>query len=571
MNVNFLGEALLGEEDAERRLQHYLQALQMPDIACISVKLSTIYSQVSTISRDATVQTACDRMELLYRAALRESFRSDSKFVYLDMEEYRDLHLTAQVFQQTLDRQGLQEVRAGIALQAYVPDSYNVLLDLVQWSRARVADGAAPITVRLVKGANMEMERVEASIGGWPQTPYVSKVETDANFKRMLRVLIDAAAEGILQVGVASHNLFDIALALLWGFRTRRDDGGQAIDAMQFEMLEGMANHQRRAIFEAAPKMLLYAPACRREDFLNAIGYLIRRLDENTGPENFLRHTFNLSAESDTWNRLSEGFRESMRIMDSVAAEPRRTQDRHHPPTQPPAASCWQDFVNEPDTDWSLPQHAVWAQEIVDKWREQSGDNATTVPLHIGETHVVADDTPNGQQRSQRTSYDPSRPGVPVCRFTMAGEKDVDAAIDIAALDPCGWRETSWEHRYELLRNAAQLMRQRRGDLIGAMMAEGGKVIQEADPEVSEAIDFTEFYPLTARDYLQRGATPRGVVSVISPWNFPLAIPCGGVVAALAAGNTVILKPASDTVLSAAAISDCLWDAGIPRSAFQMI
>src|SRR3954467_6877518 len=129
MNVNFLGEALLGEEDAQRRLQGYLAALQQPEFEVLSVKISTIYSQISALAREYTVNILSDRLELLFRAAAKAKFtRRDGttvpKFVYLDMEEYRDKELTAEVFMRTLDRRGLEQARAGIALQAYIPDSF---------------------------------------------------------------------------------------------------------------------------------------------------------------------------------------------------------------------------------------------------------------------------------------------------------------------------------------------------------------------------------------------------------------------------------------------------------------
>jgi RHH-type proline utilization regulon transcriptional repressor/proline dehydrogenase/delta 1-pyrroline-5-carboxylate dehydrogenase len=198
MNVNFLGEALIGENEARRRLAVYLAALQQPEIECLSVKISTIYSQLSPIARRHTVAVLADRLELLFRAAARESFtRADGtqigKFVYLDMEEYRDMYLTRDALIAALERPGLEAVRAGIALQAYIPDSFAVLRELAAWSRRRVAAArdrgqqCQPLTVRIVKGANMEMERVEASIMGWPQAPYQTKQETDANFKRMVR------------------------------------------------------------------------------------------------------------------------------------------------------------------------------------------------------------------------------------------------------------------------------------------------------------------------------------------------------------------------------------------------
>ena len=574
MNVNFLGEALIGEEEARRRLAHYLAALQQPEIECLSVKISTIFSQLSPIARRHTVAVLADRLELVFRAAARESFTraegiQTGKFVYLDMEEYRDMYLTRDALIAVLDRPGLETVRAGIALQAYIPDSFPVLCELAEWSRRRVAaarergQACEPLTVRIVKGANMEMERVEASIMGWPQAPYRTKLETDANFKRMVReALRDENAAG-LQIGIASHNLFDIALAMLWADRC----GGLGSSRVQFEMLEGMANHQRRAIFECIQRLLLYAPACSQKDFIHAVGYLIRRLDENTGAENFLRHTFQLDPEGSEFASLAAGFRQSVEAIETVAVIPRRTQDRRRPPSQPPVAAHWSGYVNEPDTDWSLPHNAEWAEEIVACWKPRCGAAATTVPLVIAGEEV-------GHDRPVRSSHDPSRPGAVVCRYREASGADIECAVACAQQDPAGWRSRQPAERHAILRAAAQLMRERRGDLIGAAVADGGKTVAEADPEVSEAIDFTEFYPLTVAElarHEQFEIAGRGVVVVVSPWNFPLAIPCGGVTAALSAGNTVILKPASDTVLPAWMICQCLWDAGVPREALQLV
>ncbi len=566
MNVNLLGEALLGEDEAKRRLQRYLDALRMPEVECVSVKITTIYSQVSPISREHTTRIVADRMELLYRASLRETFQradgtTSSRFVYLDMEEYRDLYLTVDAMFRALDRPGLLGVRAGIALQAYVPDSFGVLQRLLAWSRKRVEAGGVPLTIRLVKGANLEMERVEASMGGWPYAPYASKHETDANYKKMLREVMQPGNAEYIRIGVASHNLFDIALAMLWAGETAM------FPAVQFEMLEGMANHQRRAIFEATRSVLLYAPACRRDEFLNAIGYLVRRMDENTGEENFLRHAFQLEAETPVWEQLAAGFRKALDGMHTVSTEPRKDQDRRQSPTQPPVAAHWSSYVGEPDTDWGVPTNAEWAQAVVAEWQGRAGDAATEIPLVVAGDEVKL-------ERAGRESFDPSRPGMVSCRFSEANADDIDRALACAESDPSGWRKMSDQRRHELLRATAQLMRERRGDLIGAAMLDGGKTFAEADPEVSEAIDFVEFYPLTVqamRDRKSVHSVPRGIVVVVSPWNFPLAIPCGGVAAALAAGNTVILKPASDTVLPAWVIAKCFWDAGVPQEALQVV
>ncbi|MCA9234133.1 MAG: proline dehydrogenase family protein [Planctomycetales bacterium] len=594
MNVNFLGEALLGEREAQRRLQSYLQALARPEIEVISVKISTIYSQIAPLARRHTVEVLCDRLELLFRAAAKNRFtRADgtvvAKFVYLDMEEYRDKEITAAAFMATLDRPGLEQVRAGIALQAYVPDSFVTQRQLTEWARRRVVAGRAPITIRLVKGANMEMERVEASVRGWPLATYSDKADTDANFHRMLAYGMRGENIEAVHLGVASHNLFSLAYGLVLAH-----EFGQ-FERVQFEMLEGMANHQRRALFSVAKNLLLYAPACRQEEFINAIGYLVRRLDENTGPDNFLRHAFSLSVGSDEWEHFQRGFVASFARFASAAESPRRTQDRaleeqcdvkSEQPTAPGASQgsaaattaestddasgpgfAFRDFANEPDTDWALSANGEWGEAIVARWRERCDARAADVPL------VIAGEALS-EGRETNPSHDPSRPGTVVANFQLAAPDDAERAVQCAAADPSGWRRMPPSERTSMLHRVADVIAARRGDLLGAMLAEGGKTLAEGDPEVSEAIDFCRFYALAAEQFAALPtlrARGKGVVVVVSPWNFPLAIPCGGVAAALAAGNTVILKPASDTVLTAFALCECFWAAGVPREALQFV
>ncbi|MEQ9318590.1 MAG: proline dehydrogenase family protein, partial [Polyangiaceae bacterium] len=415
MNVNYLGEALLGEEDAQNRLKSYLAALQLPEIEVISVKATTIYSQITPISRRHAVKVLCDRLELLYRAAARERYvRADGtevpKFVYIDMEEYRDLGVTLEAFMKTLDRPGLASARAGLALQAYIPDSFEAQQTLNAWARERVKKGGAPVTIRLVKGANMEMERVEASIAGWEQAPYKEKLDTDANYKRMLHEALRPENIEAVNLGIASHNLFEVAYALVLVHERK------LLDKVQFEMLEGMANHQRRALSEVAPNILLYAPATRQEEFINAIGYLIRRLDENSGPDNFLRHAFKLEVDSEEWQQLEEMFLKSFERLERLATGGRRTQDRNAELPEEPAGEpiALEDFVNEPDTDFSAEHNLRWAEGIAEAWKGQCDENATPIGLSIaGELIALA----AAGDRRIAECHDPSRPGTVVGRY----------------------------------------------------------------------------------------------------------------------------------------------------------
>jgi len=567
ININHLGEAVLGESEAALRLATYLKDMADPDIEVISVKISTLCSQISPLAFDETVAILRERLTAVYRAAKDHIFtRPDgsrtAKFVNLDMEEYRDLAITYQAFVATLAQEEFFDFSAGMVLQAYLPDSFAIQRELTAWARDRVARGGAPIKLRIVKGANMEMERLEAVLNNWPLAPYDNKAEVDANYKRMVTFGMAPANITAVRLGVASHNLFDLAYASVLA----RANGVEALFC--FEMLEGMADHVRRAIQESGADVLLYAPVAARDEFINAIAYLIRRLDENTAPENFLRYAPHLRVESDQWQMLKEGFRRACALQEAARQMPNRTQDRSTETFDPAiSASPCNTFVNEADTDWSLAANRRWASAIRARWKKEPGGEPMQVPLVIAGEEVFAD-------RPTSERWDPSQDGVLVGRHALATAEDARRALAAAAADEDGWRDLDARTRQAVLARVAMELRRTRGDLIGVAAAETGKIFIEADPEVSEAIDFAELYPWAAVRFDQRpNLRPRGrgVILVIAPWNFPIAIPCGGLVAALAAGNTVIFKPASEAVLTGWLLCQCFWRAGVSRKALQFV
>ena len=569
MNINHLGEALLGETEAQRRLATYIADLKNPAIEYISVKISTIYSQISALAFEHTVNILVDRFAKLYRTAAENIYtRIDGttvpKFVNLDMEEYRDLDITVEAFKRTLDQEEFKNYSAGIVLQAYLPDTFEIQKELTRWAQKRVAEGGSPIKLRIVKGANMEMEQVEASINNWPLAPYDNKLEVDANYKRMVIYGMHPDRIRAVHLGIASHNLFELAFAYELGHRNK------VTDYFYFEMLEGMADHVRRALAETTGDVLLYAPVASKDEFINAIAYLVRRLDENTASENFLRYAPKLSPDSEEWTFLKDQFLASCQYIQLAGTHPHRSQNRQQE-TFPEQMGTYteHEFVNEPDTDWSLAANRHWAEAIREKWKLTASDPTIEIPLVIGGQEILT-------KRDVRDCIDSSQihDNIVVARYAMANDDDVQRAVSVAAEDPDKWREKSLKERHEILSRVAKELRLARGDLIGTAAANTGKVFTEADVEVSEAIDFAEFYPYSAATFAElenvvgRG---KGVGCVVSPWNFPIAIPCGGIVASLAAGNTVLFKPASDAVLVAWVLCQCFWQAGISQKTLQFV
>ncbi|MEJ2096831.1 MAG: bifunctional proline dehydrogenase/L-glutamate gamma-semialdehyde dehydrogenase, partial [Deltaproteobacteria bacterium] len=573
MNINHLGEALLGETEARRRLDTYIEDMKNPQIETISVKISTIYSQILPIAFDFTVATLKTRLTELFSIAAENHFvRSDGtkvpKFVNLDMEEYRDLHITKTAFMETLAQEQFKQYSAGIVLQAYLPDSFEIQKELTEWARKRVAAGGSPIKIRIVKGANMEMEQVESAICNWPLAPYNSKLEVDANYKRMVEFGLRKENVEAVQLGIASHNLFELAFAGMLA------EARHLSDYFHFEMLEGMADHVRRALCENAGDVLLYAPVAKKEEFINAIAYLIRRLDENTSKENFLRYSSNLKTDSEEWKFLQQQFLDAVQAMGTVSNAANRIQNRAEEVLSARTGTFDANrFYNEPDTDWSCPGNREWAKEIRRQWHKTSGDVPDAIPVVVGgQEHF--------ENRQIREYHDLSgiddKNGTSVCvaRAALADNTDVNLAVETAKADPDGWRSKGFRARREILSRAAMEIRRARGRLVGAAAANTGKVFTEADVDVSEAVDFVEYYPFSVKAFETlpnitcRG---KGVSLVLAPWNFPIAIPCGGVAASLAAGNTVILKPATRAIMVAWELCRCFWRAGVSQNTLQMV
>ncbi|MEM9942627.1 MAG: bifunctional proline dehydrogenase/L-glutamate gamma-semialdehyde dehydrogenase [Planctomycetota bacterium] len=557
VNFNQLGEAVLGDKEADRRLRDNVQRLREPGVDYISIKLSAIVSQISLTGYQSTIEEIKPRLREIYRAAIAGGTPDQPKFVNLDMEEYRDLHLTVDVFQQVLSESEFEKFEAGIVLQAYLPDSFQVLKDLTKWAIERQNRTGAGIKIRLVKGANLAMEQVEASLEDWPQAPYQTKTQSDANFKRMLEYATRPEHAAAVKIGVGSHNLFDIALAML--LRKQRNVESR----IEFEMLEGMANAQSAEVRDRSGGMLVYAPVVLDQEFEAAIAYLVRRLDENTAPGSFLGALFALKEGSQEWDAQKQAFLDACKLAteENLPSSPSRTQNRLTEVVEVRPVDA--PFHNEPDTDFSLPANRQWADKIITSWKSKEIE-----PLPIQVAGQFRSDSLTGQGR------DPSRPGITPYQFCQATVADVEDALADARQYQPEWNGLGVQARAEILANVAAKFCEERGATIGAMLLDAGKNIREADVEVSEAVDFANYYAKSlAVSGWDDGTThrPVGVVVVTPPWNFPYAIPAGGVLAALMAGNTVILKPARESVLVAWTLAQQLWKAGVPKRALQFL
>jgi len=527
LNINLLGEAVLGDDEADRRLAGTLELLKRDDVDYVSIKVSSVSAQLSMWAFDETVARVVERLTPLYELAAASP---TPKFINLDMEEFHDLDLTVAVFEALLEQPQLHTLEAGIVLQAYLPDALSALQGLTAWATERRSTGGAGIKVRVVKGANLAMEYVDATMHGWPLATWSTKVETDTNYKRVLDWAFTPERTDAVRIGVAGHNLFDVAYAWLLAKQRKVDH------RIEFEMLLGMATGQAEAVKKDVGGLLLYTPVVRPSEFDSAISYLIRRLEENASTENFMSGLFELAGNEKIFAREEGRFLASIAALEPSVPASHRVQDRTAPEVD--VAVGLDEFQNEADTDNSIAANRAWGLRIL----ERSADSTLGV------------DT------------------IAAARIDDLDRLLTTVGATVHAAD--GWQALPVESRARILHDAGDVLGAFRGRLIEVMASETGKTIAEADVEVSEAIDFAHYYAARSLDLhtiVDATFTPSRLIVVTPPWNFPVAIPAGSVLAALASGSAVIIKPAPQAKRSAAVMVEALWEAGVPRDVLVLV
>ena len=543
--LDLLGEACLSDTEADAYERRYLDLLEtlgpeaprwseqpridraawgpLPRVN-LSVKISALHPWLDPVDQGGSAAAVKQRLRRILRVA-----SAQHAHVQIDMEDRRLRDLTFTIFMEVAAESEFRRDRnLGIVLQAYLKDSEADAERLIAWARRR----GTPVTVRLVKGAYWDYETAHAELEGWPVPVFETKPETDASFERLTRLFLDHA--DVVDLAVGSHNIRSIAHAL-----AAREAAGLPPAQVEFQALYGMAQPLVRALTERGERVRIYMPF---GELLPGMAYLVRRLLENTSNESFLRRGF---AEHESVDAL-------LADPETAAAPPRVVPDPG--------------FRNEPHADFARPEARDRFARALAEVRTRLGAD---VPLVIDGQRV--------ETAERLVSVNPSRAGEIVGHAAAAGPADVDRAVTAAVRALPGWRDAGVQARARLLGRVAALLRERRAELAAWIVYEAGKPWPEADGDVAEAIDFVEYYRAQALElqrplalghrrgevnhYTREG---RGVVAVIAPWNFPLAILTGMTSAALATGNTVIMKPAEQTPVIAARLMEVFEAAGLP-------
>ncbi|MBE8996899.1 L-glutamate gamma-semialdehyde dehydrogenase [Nostoc sp. LEGE 12447] len=547
--IDLLGEAVITEAEAQSYLERYLELMQqlveasknwaaipaideadgepIPKVQ-VSVKLTAFYSQFDPLDAKGSEERVSDRIRILLRRA-----KELGAAVHFDMEQYAYKDITLSILKKLLlEEEFRQRTDIGMTIQAYLRDSEQDAKNVISWLKER----GYPLTIRLVKGAYWDQETIKAAQKHWKQPVYNDKAATDANFETITQLLLEN--HQYVYSAIGSHNVRShsraIAIAESLNVPRRR---------FELQVLYGMGDKIAKALVDRGYRVRVYCPY---GELLPGMAYLIRRLLENTANSSFLRQNL------------------ENRPIEELLAPPIVKEEKSLTPNS--------HFLGAADTDYAVEEIRTKAAQAFQSVRQQLGK--TYLPLINGE-YV---NTPEFVD-----SLNPSNFSEVVGKVGLISVEQAEQAMQAAKAAFPGWRKTPAKQRADILRKAGDLMELRRAELSAWIVLEVGKPVKEADGEVSEAIDFCRYYADEIErldkgvNYDLAGETnryiyhPRGIVVVISPWNFPLAIACGMTVAALVSGNCTLLKPAETSSVIAAKLTEILVDAGFPKGVFQYV
>ena len=545
-SFDVLGEGARTDADAQRYADAYANAIDalraqpagsVHSRSSISVKLSALEPRYSLLQSVRVVERLVPRMLDLARRAARAGIG-----LTIDAEEADRLDLSLDIVEALArDPETHAWPGLGLAVQAYGRRAPLV----IDWIAELARETGRRMTVRLVKGAYWDSEIKRAQERGLPTFPvYTSKAATDASYLVCAQRLF--AASDVIYPQFATHNAYTIAAVL---------DFAPAGATYEFQRLHGMGEllyEAVRADIPNLPPVRVYAPVGTHEDLLP---YLVRRLLENGANTSFVHQFLNPQVP------VEQVVRDPISSLSASSSDPKTPPSR----IREPLALYGLERANSEGADWGDPV------EIATLEAELRADTAAGVvggPIIAGKTGAEATVPVVSPANLQET----------VGKSRDATAAEITAALDIAGRAQPAWDATPAQERAACLTRAAALLEEQRGLFLRLLVKEAGKTLPDAVAELREAIDFCRYYAARGRELFAQpqelqGPTGernllalqgRGVFVCISPWNFPLAIFSGQVVAALMAGNAVIAKPAPATPLIAHAMTRLLHQAGVP-------
>lgn len=535
VTLDQLGELVVSEKEADHYKNEVLKLIKGFSLhvkkgeknlaginrAHVSIKVSALCSDFKPESFEYTYKLVAPRLKEILLAA-----KQDDVFINIDAEHYHYRDLVFEIYKKVLlETDELKDYLAtGIVIQAYLRDAYLHLEQVKELAKLR----GILMPVRLVKGAYWDAETVEADAHAHDAPQFLNKEETDLHFRQLVVEILKSGNQ--LQLCLASHNFSDHCFA-----QSLRRKRYQEAPKIEHQCLHMTYEALSTALAKMNWPVRNYVPV---GSLIVGMAYLVRRIMENSSQVGVLTimRSHKKASSLQTPEQIHKEKIENGILVRDISQ-----------------SSLSEDFFNITPVRLYLENERQAVKEAFENFELNQQYNNKFIL--------------NGQEQIITSTSDDQ---IVVGKINFAQADDVDSAVKIAdeMYNSGQWSQLSWVFRSQCLVIASHHLLARRNELAALICYEAGKSVNEALADVDEAIDFLNFYARSEAHFRDKNdkAYARGTTAVISPWNFPLAIPCGMVCAALVAGNSVILKSAEQTPLIAQVLVDILHESGVPQS-----
>lgn len=535
-SYDMLGEAARTDADAQRYYDSYSSAIDSIAMNCsgdvrknpgISVKLSALLARYEYGQKERVMS------ELLPRALkLAKKAAAANMGFNIDAEEQDRLDLSLDVIEGIMSAPSLADWDGfGVVVQAFGKRAAHTL----DWLYALSEKLDRRIMVRLVKGAYWDSEIKRAQVMGLTDFPvFTRKACSDVAFLSCAKKLVRMSDRIYPQF--ATHNAHSVS-AIVELARTA------GLKNYEFQRLHGMGESLHdQALAESGVPCRIYAPVGKHSDLL---AYLVRRLLENGANSSFVNQIVDTSISPE------EIAKDPINIVQELG------ENLSSKVIVRPADLFGANRRNSKGWDITDPVTVAQIDEGRDAFRSHQWAGGPLIAANITGNEVLE-------------VKNPAKPDDLVGHITHANEADVDAAITAAEQGFTSWSAMPAEDRAACVRRVGDLLEENAHELFALTIREAGKSLLDAIAEIREAVDFSQYYANEGIRNKDNGDA-RGVICCISPWNFPLAIFTGQILANLAAGNVVVAKPAEQTSLLAVRAVELMYEAGIPKDVIQLL
>ncbi len=546
-----------GSKTVEKNIKNILNFIQNPQISSFCINLSNLSSNISSSLNLLAIEEVEKNLHIILQAILDNPYKSAKekrqKLFFLNFDTHKNLNLLIEIFEKLLFLEKFLKIKLGITLKAYFPESFEIQKKLIELAKKRIEKNGAPIVIRITKGSSLNLEQIEASKNNWPSPTFITKIETDANFKKMIEYGCKIDNIKAANLAVASCNIFDIAYSLFL-IKENKIESYVFFEISEEKLTRSIRNSLEKLLDN---NLKISCPLVNKKDFHLVSFFVLKKINDFTNPDNFIFHLELLFPGTKNWDEQLETFKQSLAQMKYISNTLKQQQNRTIIKNETST-----NFENEPITDFSISSNIEWAKEIIKKAKNYIPED---IPIVINGEYIYDNLVGLGIIPSTTNN---------TYKYSLANESQIEKTITVAKQNEKSWFETPIEKRYKILSKVAQKLREKRAFFIQNIIVDISKSFEQADLEISDAIDAIEYQSKQMLNILSNKDiewSAKGTFLIMPPWGFAVSAGVEAITSALISGNVVIYKPLEECVLISYYLANLFWEAGIPKECLQFL